>query len=416
MKKLLPLIISAAVITGTVSAAPIEVGVIQPQAGQCAQWGVPITRGVQIWAEEFNNAGGIKDAKGVAHNLNVHAYDNNCYTAGDELTAARRAILDDKVQFILQTFTPASRKATAPLVTQNKVLTTSYGAGYLAPSYPFVIGSVTGSPAAYMLLVSYLLETHPDIKRVAIVTTDNSFGQAALAYYKAGIEPYRDRVSIVYEKPYDPAMANDMMSLLTPVAQSKPDLIVELGFTPGQQGLFVETMTQLGYKGKFGSEGWTMKFLTEKVSPESLAGRIYSAYVVDASEPTFSPRITNFYKSYVAKYGEKEWSALASVAYAAMTTIEAGIQASDDVTGAAVQAKLKSMETVKQPLFGPSKWSGKDIYGADNQLLTPLPVYNADKTGSVKLEKIVDAAAWWQKNKAKALPVLKTGGQVSAAQ
>ncbi|RWX58343.1 ABC transporter substrate-binding protein, partial [Mesorhizobium sp. M2A.F.Ca.ET.039.01.1.1] len=115
-------------LTGYASAQEtINVGVVQPQAGECAQWGVPITRGVQIWAEEFNANGGIADTTGKKHQIKVTTYDNNCYTAGDELTAFRRAILDDKVNFILQTFTPASRQAVAQIATENKVLTTSYG-------------------------------------------------------------------------------------------------------------------------------------------------------------------------------------------------------------------------------------------------------------------------------------------------
>jgi branched-chain amino acid transport system substrate-binding protein len=391
----------------------IKVGVVQPQSGECAQWGVPITRGVEIWAEEFNAAGGIKDATGAAHKIEVTGYDNECYTAGGELTAFRRAILDDGNQIILQTFTPASRKAVAEMTTENKVLATSYGAGFLGKDYPYLIGSVTGSPASYMYLVSHLLETHPEIKKVAIVTTDNSFGQAARAFYRAGIAPYSDRVEIVFDNPYDPAMANDMLGLATPIAAAAPDLIVELGFTPGQQAAFIETMGQLGYTGLFGSEGWTMGFVTERVAPETLKGRLFSAYVVDASEPSFSPRVNKFYEEYVAKYGEKEWSVLASVAYAAMTTIEAGIQASDTPTGEGVRNALFKGPSVEQPLFGTSTWGGAEIYGANNHLLTPLPVYTTDDAGKVVLDAVVDVNAWWAAHKDAALPELKAGGQVS---
>ncbi|ESW66234.1 ABC transporter substrate-binding protein [Mesorhizobium sp. C280B] len=401
---------------GTSAAAEdtIKVGVVQPQAGECAQWGVPITRGVQIWAEEFNANGGIADATGKKHKIDVTGYDNNCYTAGDELNAFRRAILDDKVSFILQTFTPASRQAVAEITTENKVLTTSYGAGYLSAKYPFLIGSVTGSPASYMFLVSHLLESRPEIKRVAIVTADHSFGQAALAYYKAGLAPYLDRVEIVYSQPYDPASTSDMLGLATPVIASSPDLIVELGFTPGQQALFIESMEQLGYKGLYGSEGWTMGLVTERVPASEVAGRIFSAYVVDASEPNFSPRVSAFYKTYVEKFGEKEWSALASVAYAAMTTIEAGIQKSSDPTGAGVRDALFASDTVDQPLFGPSRWGGSELFGANNWLMTPLPVYVTDDKGGVKVDAVVDVAAWWNAHKDAALPALSEGGQVSA--
>lgn len=391
----------------------IKVGVVQPQSGECAQWGVPITRGVELWAEEFNAAGGIKDAKGVAHKIKVTGYDNECYTAGAELTAFRRAILDDGNQFILQTFTPASRKAVAEFTTQNKVLATSYGAGFLGKDYPYLIGSVTGSPASYMYLVSHLLETRPEIKKVAIVTTDNSFGQAARAFYRAGIAPYADRVEIVSDSPYDPAMANDMLGLATPIAAAKPDLIVELGFTPAQQAVFIETMGQLGYTGLFGSEGWTMGFVTKRVPADTLKNRLFSAYVVDASEPSFSPRVSNFYKQYVEKYGEKEWSVLASVAYAAMTTIEAGIMAADTPTGEGVRNALFKGPTVKQPLFGKSTWGGAEVYRANNHLLTPLPIYTTDAAGKVVVDAVVDVNAWWSAHKDKALPELKAGGQVN---
>jgi branched-chain amino acid transport system substrate-binding protein len=392
----------------------IKVGVVQPQSGECAQWGVPITRGVELWADEFNSAGGIKDASGKAHKIEVTGYDNACYTAGEELTAFRRAILDDGVQFILQTFTPASRKAVAKIATDNKVLTTSYGAGFLSPDYPYLIGSVTGSPASYMYLVSHIVETHPEIKRVAIVTADHSFGQAALAYYRAGVAPYSDRVEIVYDEPYDPSMAGDMFGLASPIAAAKPDLIVELGLTPGQQAIFVETMQQLGYEGLFGSEGWTMSFVKERVPGDYIDGRLFSAYVVDASEKSFSPRVNGFYDAYVEKYGAKEWSVFASVAYAAMTTVEAGIQSAETPTGEAVHAALFAKDTVEQPLFGTSTWGGAEIYGADTHLQTPLPVYSTDGDGNVVLDGIVDVNVWWSANKDAALSELKAGGQVSA--
>jgi branched-chain amino acid transport system substrate-binding protein len=392
----------------------IKVGVVQPQSGECAQWGVPITRGVELWAKEFNEAGGIKDASGNSHQIEVTGYDNACYTAGEELTAFRRAILDDGVEFILQTFTPASRKAIAPLATENKVLTTSYGAGYLSADYPYLIGSVTGSPASYMYLVSYLIEENPDIEKVAIVTADHSFGEAARAFYKAGIAPYTDRVEIVFSDPYDPAMAGDMFSIAGPIASSEPDLIVELGFTPGQQASFVETMQQLGYSGLFASEGWTMNFLTDRLQADYLDGRIYSAYVVDASEQSFSPRVAQFYDAYVETYGQAEWSVFASVAYAAMTTIEAGIQMAEEPTGEAVRAALFAEETVDNPLFGESRWAGSEIYGADTHLLTPLPVYVTDAEGNVTLDGIVDVGAWWQENAQAALTELEAGGQVTA--
>lgn len=406
--------VAIALLAGIAGAEAIKVAVVQPQSGACAQWGVPITRGVEIWAEEFNEAGGIKDASGTSHMIEVTGYDNECYTAGGEINAFREAVLADGNQFVLQTFTPASRQAIAQMTTDNKVLATSYGAGFLSPDHPFLMGSVTGSPASYMYLVAHIIEANPDIRKIAVVTTDNSFGEAARAFYRAGIAPYVDQVEIVFDNPYDPDSANDMIGLATPIAASDPDLIVELGFTPGQQALFIEAMQQLGYEGKFGGEGWTMKFIQERVDAAYIDNRLYSAYVVDASEPTFSPRVSGFYDTYVETHGAEEWSVLASVAYAAMTTIEAGIQMADEPTGEAVQAALFASDTVDQPLFGTSSWGGAEIYGANTHLQTPLPIYISNGDGGVSVDSIVDVAAWWSANKDAALIELTAGGQVSA--
>ena len=162
MRKRFSTVLSACLMQTALFAAPasgqdaVKVGVIQPQAGDCAQWGVPITRGIELWAEEINEQGGIQVGDGVRYPISVQAYDNVCYIPGEELKAARRAVLDDEVEFILQTFTPASRKAIAALVDKNQVLTTSYGAGFLSPDFGYLIGSITGSPTSHMFIASQI--------------------------------------------------------------------------------------------------------------------------------------------------------------------------------------------------------------------------------------------------------------------
>lgn len=392
----------------------IAVGVIQPLAGDCGQWGIPITRGAELWAQQLNDEGGLQAGDGKKYKIEIKAYDNVCYVPGEELKAGRRAMLDDKVKFMLQTFTPGSRQATAQLTTENQVLTTSYGAGYLASEHPYVLGGITGSPTSYMLIVSRILEANPEAKRVAIITSNNSFGLAAKAYYEAGVAPYADRVEIVYNESYDPDATKDMLGLLTPLMATKPDVIVELGFVPAQQAQMVETVTQLGYKGLFGAEGFTMSMILERMKAADVAGRLYSGYAVEASEPTYSPRAHDFYKKYVEKYGEAEWSPYAPIGYAALGTIEAAIKMSPSIDSKVVMETLYAAKTLDHPIFGKSGWGGEEIYGAGHHLLTPLPIYNVNAEGKVVVDAVVDSAKWWQDHGAVALPLLKAGGQVYA--
>lgn len=390
----------------------IRVGALQPLAGDCAQWGVPLTRGMEMWAEEFNEEGGIEIGTGERFPITVKAYDNICYIPGEELKAARRAVLDDNVDIMLQTYTPAARQAIAKLVTDNKVLTTSYGAGYLNEEYPYLIGGMTGSPTSHMFIASHIVNSVPDAKRIAILTVDNSFGQAARAYYRAGLAPYMDDIEIVYDASYAEGASSDMLGVLTPVMQANPDVILEMGLTPGHKGALIEAADQLGFTGVFGSEEWNLTFVKDRVSLDQVEGRLFMAYALEASEPDFSPRAHEFYKRYVEKYGADEWSTFAAISYAAMASFEPAIAKASAPTGEAIREAMFADAQLEHPLFGTSMWGGTELYGANNHLLTPIPVYTVDGEGNFVIADVVDVPTWWEEHKDVAMPELEAGGQV----
>lgn len=390
----------------------IKIGVIQPQAGDCAQWGIPISRGVMMWADEMNAKGGVELANGAKEKIEVKTYDNVCYAPGDELKAARRAVLDDGAQYVLQTYTPAARQAIADLTNERKVVSVSYGAGFLSGKYPFMFGAMTGSPTSYMLVADRIIAAHPEAKRIAIISADNSFAKSSKAYAEAGIAPHGDAVQIVYNQSYSSDAAGDMLSLLSPLMEAQPDIIIEAGFVPSQQAQMVEILDQLGFKGYFGSEAWNLNFMTERLGADRIAGRLYSGYGLDASEASLSPRVAEFYKNYVAKYGEKEWSVFASISYATVATLEAGFKLSKSAAPADFVEAVHASPTLDHPLFGKSTWAGEDVFGINNHLYTPLPIYNVGADGKIVLDKVEDVNAWWQKNKAAALPVLQKENQV----
>lgn len=392
----------------------IKVGVIQPQSGDCATWGLPVTRAAQLWAEEINEAGGFEAGDGQTYQIDVQAFDNVCYAAGDELRAARRAVLDSGAHYLLQTYTPASRQSIASLTNEQEALVTSYGAGYLSAEYPFLLGGMTGSPASNMLVLNYILEENPQIKRVALMTSDTSFGQAGKAYMEAGIAPFKDRVEIVYNEAFDPNATSDMLGLLTPVIQAEPDLIFELGFPPSTKAVMVSTADQLGYTGFFGSETWDVSFFEQQGNLAQAAGRVFSGFGVDGAEPTFSPRAHEFYKKFVAKHGEAQWSPWASSAYASLGVFEVGWKESKSVTAKDVKDTLYALTEVDHPVFGKSAWGGVELFGVNHHLLTPMPIYGLTADGKPSLEGVMDVADWWSANAQTVLPALKAGGQVFA--
>ena len=279
---------------------PIRVGLVNPLEGECAQWGIPIVRGGQIWADEHNAQGGILCGDGLRHKIEYDAYTNVCFYPNEELKAFKKAILEDEKGFMFQTYTPASRKAVGRITTQNKVLTNSYGGGYMSADHPYLMGGITGSPTAFLGLVAHVLERHPEVKRVALLFTDNSFGHAGRGYSAAGCQPYVDsgRVQVVYNDVFDPA-TTDYFPLLNGVLKEKPDAIFHSDLPPGKQAILLETSTHLKFDGVWMCHSWDLAHILKRVAPADLEGKVYGGFGVDASEASFNEKAHNMYQTYV---------------------------------------------------------------------------------------------------------------------
>jgi branched-chain amino acid transport system substrate-binding protein len=385
----------------------IKMGMAMPLEGECAQWGIPIQRAGQMWADEHNAQGGIMCGDGQKHMIDFSAYTNVCFLPNEELKAFRSAVLQDNCKYMFQTYTPASRKAIARFATENKILTNSYGAGFIGKDYPYLMGGITGSPTAFLGLVSHVLEKHPEIKRVALMFTDNSFGLAGRGYTAAGCAPFeaQKKIEVVYNEVFDPN-TTDFFPLLGAVLQTKPDAIFYSDLPPGKQAILLEAAQSLNYKGIWMSHSWDLPQIAQRVKLADLEGRVYSGFGVDASEATFSPKAYKMYQSYVEKFGAGEWIGFAGLTYSAMATLDQAFAQSATIDPTDVMKALYDIKEMDHPIYGKSSWSGKDIFAVDHHLLTPTPKY-VIKDGAFALSGVVNDGEWWQENKAAALPVLQ---------
>lgn len=384
----------------------IKVGMAMPLEGECAQWGIPIQRAGQMWADEHNADGGILCGDGQKHKIEFSAYTNVCFLPNEELTAFRSAILQDGCKYMFQTYTPASRKAIARIATENQVLTNSYGGGYLGADFPYLMGGITGSPTAFLGLVSHVLEKNPDIKRVALMFTDNSFGHAGRGYCAAGCAPFeaQGKIEVVYNDVFDPN-TTDYFPLLGAVLKTKPDAIFFSDLPPGKQAILLEAAESLSYKGIWMCHSWDLPQIAQRVNLADLEGRVYCGFGVDASEATFSPKAHKMYKNYIEKFGEGEWIGFAGLTYSAMATLDQAFAQSPSIEPKDVMETLYAIGNMDHPIYGKSAWSGKDIFGVDHHLLTPTPKY-VIKDGVFALSGVTDDFAWWNEHKNDALPVL----------
>lgn len=385
----------------------IKMGMAMPLEGECAQWGIPITRAGQMWADEHNANGGILCGDGQKHKIEFSSYTNVCFLPNEELTAFRSAILQDGCKYMFQTYTPASRKAIARLATENQVLTNSYGGGFMNPDFPYLMGGITGSPTAFLGLVSHVLEQNPSVKRVALMFTDNSFGLAGRGYCAAGCAPFeaQGKIEVVYNEVFAPD-TTDYFPLLGAVLKTKPDAIFFSDLPPGKQAIMLEAAQSLNYQGIWMCHSWDLPQIAQRVKLEDLEGRVYCGFGVDASEPTFSAKAHGMYQNYVKQFGEGEWIGFAGLTYSAMATLDQIFAQSKSIDPKDVMETLYATPSIDHPIYGKSAWSGKDIYGVDHHLLTPTPKY-VIKGGKFVLSGVVDDFAWWSEHKDAALPVLQ---------
>jgi branched-chain amino acid transport system substrate-binding protein len=390
-------------------AAPIKLAMLQPLEGECAPWGIPIVRGAQIWADEHNATGGILCGDGKRHLVELSAYTNVCYYPNEELKAAKKAIYEDKAGFLFQTYTPSCRKALVSLLNSEKVLSLSYGAGYLSKDCPYLVGCVTGLPTVYMGMLVHLVEIHPEVERVAIMVTNNSCGTSGQWNYLAACEVLKEKVEVVFNETVDEE-TKDFFPVLSTLLEKKPDVICHMGLPPGPLAILMETALQLGYNGYWLNESWSLEHLLTRVTAEQLEGKLFSAWAADASVPGQHSRLDTMYKTYIERYGQQEWIVDASATYVSLCILEPALAAAPSIDPTTVMETMYGLTEVEHPIFGKSGWGGKEIFGADHHLLTPYPIYVV-KGGRHTVSGVFEFAPWWQQNKNVAIEILKKGGQ-----
>jgi len=380
------------------SAEPIRVGAIAPLAGECSLWGIPMVRCCQIYAELLNAEGGIL-AGGEYHPVEVTAYDNVCYIPDEELKVAKKAALDDGVKFIIGTNTLGCRRATIAFTTEQKVLVSSYGPGYLSPDYPYTMSPEVGCPANLAIAAEYIVKKHPEIKKVAITCADAH--PEIAPYYEAACKALG--LEIVYEKPF-PVETFDFTAYMTAVIATGPDLILEYA-TPAQ-GVFLAAAKRAGFTGYVLMDDMDEPSILDAVSAEDVEGKAYSAGAMNYADPLCPPKGKPIYDRYIEQYGEAEWASFAGgYSTVMMVVLEVGIPAADSIDPTDVMNALYAMPEVDHPMFGKGTWSGMEIWGCNHHLLTPSPVF-VFRGGKVVIADFVSATDWWERNKDAVLSAL----------
>jgi len=364
------------------SAETLKIGVLGPLSGGAAPWGIALVRGAELRAEELNAAGGVK-VGGQAYTLKIISYDHKA-TAAEAATATNKLVFQDKVRYIIGNAVGATCDAAQAITEREKVLFTfvCWGTKNLAPTKPYSFKELLSQWEVAPPLYSWISSNHPRLKRLAIISPNDTSGWDTSTGVKNAAKAVG--MEVVADEYYERG-ATDFYPLLTKILAKKPDLLDLSGSTPGEGGLILKQAHELGYKG---AKAWTAgidpaRFI--QVAGKEATEGMWTGLAMDLEGAYVAPAVNDFAKRYRAKYGEPA-TMIAVANYAGFDVVTKAMQKANSLdTEKVVEAMVSGKyETV----WGPLVIGGKEQYGINRQFLYPLVISEIRGGKTVDISKV----------------------------
>ena len=209
----------------------VRIGGTKPLTGTAALQGIDENRGLEIWAKRWvNDRGGIKAGDGNTYEVELLIYNDESKPENVS-RLYEKLINEDKVDFLMGPIWAPLGQATVAAVEKYKKLEI-YGNAAFDPAqwkdWKYVMMVITNGPDYLNVLtdmiINKVLPMDPDAKNIAIVHTDDAFGNVAgpWGYEYAKKQPqlnvmFYDKVS------FD---AQDFTPVLTKVKQANPSILL----------------------------------------------------------------------------------------------------------------------------------------------------------------------------------------------
>jgi len=373
--------LAAAVLLATSAQAQevVKIGGIGPLSGGGTAWGLAAQRGMELAVADLNAAGGIK-VGGKPHTLELIMYDDQ-YTGQGGKVAAERLVNQDKVKFIIGPV--GSPPALGVIGVSNPAKVLAMTDGYA----PQILKNDTPDPYNFRIyptniefgppLIKWLKDNVPAIKKVALIAPNDAVGQSvtkplAEDYRKQGFETEID----FYERGI-----KEFTPLILRMMAQKVDAFEFDGNAPGEAGLMLKQIRQAGFRGNVMQIGGpAIDEIMEIAGPAAEGFLSYDIFDWD------TPAGQRLKTAYEKRYGKGVINAFMPAFYHSVLLLTEAIKRADSLDTDKVRAALETTDGYDAGIYGPIKWTGKESYGVNRQLL--LPYYWSE----VKSGKIVKRA------------------------
>lgn len=321
------------VLPAALAADTVKIGMLVPLTGPAAADGASALGSVQIALDQVNAAGGV-----LGKQVELIYYDDRGDTK-DAVALAHKIIEQDKiVAFVAGSYSLPTRSV-APIFQEEEIpLVAAYAIHpdvTRAGDYCFrngFLGLVEGKAAGYA--AHKLLGG----KRVALLTSDNDFGQTLVQGFKEYQAKFAPDLEIISEQTY-PVSEKDYKPYLSKIKELNPDVIFASGYY-FQTGPMLRQARELGIDTKIvGEEGADSPKLME-IAGENAEG-FYIVTNFDRDDPR--PVVQDFLKEYRERH-KIEPDMVGASAYDAFMIIVEAMRTANSTEGAKIRDAIAALK------------------------------------------------------------------------
>ncbi len=227
---------------GAQAAEKIKIGVPLPLSGTSAQFCLPMLKGAQMYADELNAKGGL-----LGRQIELISRDSKAKPE-EAVRVTRELITNEKVDFVVGTFTSGEGPAVSEIAKEAKVLFLALGPKtdrLTAPDalHPYVFriaaNTTTEGRAAASIVAKW------KIKRIATIAPDFAYGRDGAAAFLAALKKLRPDIEVV-DQQWPKLNEADYSPFITAQMSKKPDAVYSV-ICCGNFTAFAKQATALGY-------------------------------------------------------------------------------------------------------------------------------------------------------------------------
>jgi branched-chain amino acid transport system substrate-binding protein len=340
----------------------LKIGGIGPLSGGGTAWGLAAQRGIELAIDDLNAAGGVK-AGGKTYKLELIMYDDQ-YTGQGGKAAAERLVNQDKVKFIIGPVGSPPALGVISVTNPAKVLALTDGYA------PQILKNDTPDPYNFRIyntniefgppLIKWLKQNVPEIKKVGLLAPNDAVGQSVAIplsedYKKQGFETVVD----MFERG-----TKEFTPLILRMMAQKVDAFEFDGNAPGDAGLMLKQIRQAGFKGHVMQIGGPA--IDEIMEIAGPAAEGFLSYDIFDWDTPVGQRLRTAYEK---KYGKGIINAFMPAFYHAVLLLTESIKRADSIETDKVRTALETTDGFDAGIYGPIKWTGKESYGVNRQMM-----------------------------------------------